>query len=675
LDHDTEELAREQAYVDYAYRCLDSMRERIGRAADAAAGEVAGDYLRAWSASRLTTLADAERGLCFGRLDFEDARKPLYVGRRLVYDDSQQPVLVNWQAPAARPFYTASPAAPQGVTRRRRFKTSGRRLLELADELVSGSGEDGAIAVFDPLLEALSRERTQHMRDIVATIQADQYDLITRPLEGLLVVQGGPGTGKTAIGLHRASWLLYTYRRELARRGLLVVGPNPTFMEYVSQVLPALGEESVEQRAIGELLEGYEVERGEPPEVEQLKGDPRLADVIARAIAHGAVIPTEALEVWIERTTLRVPASELEELVSGVAEGGEGYGPGRERIRMELHRRLYAAYGRKLGSRASRSFEEFERAVRREGVVQRLLQRALPPVRAGDLVRRLLSDAARLAAAADGILDEDEQALLLRHAPRRGRWSRADLPLLDEAAHRLTGTTRTYGHVVVDEAQDLSPMQLRMVGRRAALGSLTLLGDVAQATGTVTYKSWHEVLAHLPEPPGIAVEELRLAYRVPREIMELALPLLPLIAPQIEPPVAYRESGEEPLLVATAAAALIPTALAHAAELSGRDGTTAVIAPESLLAPLAELRSRAGFDEDAPELAPAVELLTPSRAKGLEFDRVLVVEPALIVEEAPLDRGLRELYVALTRATRTLVVVHSRAVPSALTKPAALTAR
>jgi len=277
------ELESEQAYVDHAYACLERMRRQMERAGKAGIGEVEALVLEAWAAKRLVTFEDAERGICFGRLDLDGAVRPLYVGRRWVHEE-QTPIVVNWQAPAARPFYTATVAEPQGVELRRRFRTDGRRLLDLYDEPLDGSAGDVVHGVADILLEELERSRDEHMRDIVATIQTDQYRLITREPDGVLVIQGGPGTGKTAVGLHRASWLLYTYRRELERSGVLVVGPNPVFMDYIAHVLPMLGEERVEQRAVNELVDGIDVVRPEAAEVARLKGGARLAEVIAAAV-------------------------------------------------------------------------------------------------------------------------------------------------------------------------------------------------------------------------------------------------------------------------------------------------------------------------------------------------------------------------------------------------------
>src|SRR5213596_1647162 len=275
------ELTSEQAYVDRAYVELERMRAAVAGAGDRVDGEVAQAAMDAWAAKRLRTFEDAEQGLCFGRLDFEQVGRPLYIGRRWVHDEERRQLVVNWQAPAARPFYTATPQDPHGVTQRRRFRAKGRKLLDISDESLDGTALEGA-GVSDFLLEELDRRRDARMRDIVATIQSDQYRLITAEPDGALVVQGGPGTGKTAVGLHRASWLLYTHGAELRR--VLVVGPNPTFMDYVSHVLPALGEDAVEQRAVSELLDGIEVGGEDAQDVARLKADTRLAEVVQRAV-------------------------------------------------------------------------------------------------------------------------------------------------------------------------------------------------------------------------------------------------------------------------------------------------------------------------------------------------------------------------------------------------------
>ncbi|MBA2462000.1 MAG: AAA family ATPase [Actinobacteria bacterium] len=640
------ELEAEQAYVDHAYDCLERMREVVGRAATATDQEVAALALEAWSARRLATFEDAERGLLFGRLDFEDVERSLYVGRRWVHDAEREQVVVNWQAPAARPFYTATPVDPQRVTLRRRFRTAGRRLLDIADEALDGTTLDGA-SVGDFLLEELGRSRESHMRDIVATIQGDQYRLITREPDRPLVIQGGPGTGKTAVGLHRASWLLYTFRERLSRARVLVVGPNRTFMEYVSHVLPALGEDAVEQRAVSELVDGVESTLQDEPKLARLKADPRMAEVVARAAELRVAGEPEEVLLRLEGEYIRVRARDARELLAQVREEHGTTTAAREGFRMGLVRRFYAAYGQVLGGAAIRDGEQIEKALRANGYLNRVLERAWPAVSPEKLVRALYSQPSFLAGAAEGVLSVEEQRLLRR---RGSGWSDGDIPLLDEA-HALVGEpARTYGHVIVDEAQDLTPMQLRMVARRAREGSLTALGDVAQATGAVIYRSWEDILPHLTSGDRAVVEELRHAYRVPREIMELALPLLDEIAPDVERPLAYRAGAASPELRQVPEGALLREAYREAARLARQEGLVALIVPDELVEP-------ALADEDAYE---GVALLTPRQAKGLEFDHVIVVEPALV---AAREQGLRHLYVALTRPTKTLVVLYSRPLP------------
>jgi DNA helicase IV len=646
------ELQQEQAYIDNAYEALDRMRSTLERTGDSMATEFAAIAMEAWVKRRIRTFQDADRGLCFGRLTLDAGLRPLYVGRRWVHDDQHEMLVVNWQAPAARPFYTATPADPHGVTQRRRYRTDGRRIVDISDESLDGTVVEGA-AVSDFLLEELERRREGRMRDIVATIQSDQYRLITADPSGALVVQGGPGTGKTAVGLHRASWLLYTHREQLRR--VLVVGPNPTFMDYVSHVLPALGEEAVEQRAVSELLDGIEVTREESLDVAQLKADPRLAEVVQRAVELAVQPAPEELVLFTDGVFVSVKERQVRELLDAALGSGVALTLARERFRMALLRRFYERYGELLGAAALHSFEDIERALRRNGFLTKFLDRVLGLPRSEKLVARLLMSPAALAEAATGILDESEQKLLLRDRPKRTadlQWSQHDLPLLDVARTLIDGPPRAYGHVIVDEAQDLSPMQLLTVSRRAVDGSLTILGDVAQATGPVVYGRWQELEPFLPDVE-VTIEELRHAYRVPGEIMDFALPLLDLIAPDAEKPLAYRQGGAPPKLVRVGEEELLSTAMREASEL---DGLLAVIGPRSLAyAP----QVGETFDE------MSVPVLTPRESKGLEFDHVVVVEPALIVEEGG-SSGLRELYVALTRPTKTLVVVYARPLPDAL---------
>jgi DNA helicase IV len=422
-------------------------------------------------------------------------------------------------------------------------------------------------------------------------------------------------------------------------------------MDYVSHVLPSLGEESVDQRAVSELVDGVEPTLQDPHDVERLKADTRLADVVARAVETRSRGRVEELVVRLEGRFVGVEADEVE-LILREARGEHGASAAaRERFRMNVLRRFYADYGEQLGGLAVRSFEEVERSLRKDGFLTGFLDRVWPAPKPEQVVRRLLSSREALAEAAEGILDEDEQKLLRR---AKSGWSVADLALVDEAKALLRGMETRYGHVIVDEAQDLTPMQVRMIARRSK-GSFTLLGDVAQATGPVPYTHWSDLLGHLGGGDQAEIEELQHAYRVPREIMALALPLLGHIAPGTRPPVAYRAGADAPRFVQHDPP--LAAAFEEAARLGAEDGLLAVLAPASLRGDetLGSL-----FDDTR------IPVLTPREAKGMEFDHVIVVEPALIVDEAAGGQGLRELYVALTRPTTTLVVVHSRPLPTEL---------
>ena len=633
------DLAAEQAYLDHAYACLDRMRERVGRVLDVATGEIAALALEKWQARTLRSYEDAERGICFGRIDMDEGDE-LYVGRRWIHEDDQSIVVVSWQAPAARPFYTATPVVPQRVARRRRFRTDGRKLLDIADETLGGTIGDEPRSLGDFLLEELERSRDERMRDIVETIQVDQYRLIAHETEGVLVVQGGPGTGKTAVGLHRASWLLFTHAVRLRREGVLVVGPNRTFIEYVSHVLPSLGETSVVQRAIGDLREGTEPEGRDDPESERRKGDETMAELLRETVRGHRDEPGDDFEAMLGMNYIRVPLARVREIAEEAWDEAPSWDAARERLRMGLLRAFYRAYADKLGAAGMRSFDELEKALSKGGYLKRFVDAILPPLTS----ERVLVEALGL--------------------PRRPkRWTGADVALLDELDELIRGRPKSYGHVIVDEAQDLTPMQLRMVARRAPGGWATLLGDIAQSTGPVAYERWDELLRHLPVETA-DVEELVLAYRVPSEIMELALPLLPTIAPHARPPEAYRQGGEPPRFLRDANAS--QRAAEEAVVLDGGEGSVAVIAPLALVPEIRELLTRAQVDVDAStveDLAPAVRVLDAREAKGLEFDHVVLAEPAAIVAEVDGVQGLRHLYVALTRATKTLTVVHAQPLP------------
>jgi DNA helicase IV len=461
------------------------------------------------------------------------------------------------------------------------------------------------------------------------------------------------------VGLHRASWLLFTFRERLRHRGVLVVGPNPLFMEYVSHVLPALGEDAVEQRSVDALLDDVHPTRLDAPDAAALKAGPRLAEVVQRAVELAVKPAPEELVLYLDGEFVKVREREVAGLLEEALTSDLPLAAARERFRLEVVRRFYGDYGRQLGSGAYRSGEEIESVLRRNGRLAKWLGRVLPVPRADVLVRRLLTSPTALAAAADGILDPVEQRLLLRDRPRKAselEWSVHDLPLVDEARSILEESAPAFAHVIVDEAQDLSPMQLRMIARRSASGAATILGDIAQATGPVSYRSWDEVAVHLGADGAVRVEELRHAYRVPAEIMDLALPLLEQIAPDVAPPIAYRAGGEPPRFLRVGEDELLAAAVREASALAEQEGLFAIVAPASVAA---TLPSGHVFEETE------IPVLTPRSAKGLEFDHVLVVEPAAIVEEGG-RHGLRELYVALTRPTKTLVVLHARPLPPEL---------
>jgi DNA helicase IV len=423
-------------------------------------------------------------------------------------------------------------------------------------------------------------------------------------------------------------------------------------MEYVSHVLPTLGEESVEQRAVGELVDGVAATVVDAPEVERLKGDVRLAEVLGRAAAARSAAHPEELVARMEGEYIRVRERDVRQLLERARDELGLTAHARERFRMDVLRRFYEDYGTRLGGLAWRDFGEVERSLNAKGFLARWLDRVWPVTGADALVRSLLTTPARLAEAADGILDVHELRLLRRARAGFG-WADHDIPLLDEARTLLAEAPRTFGHVIVDEAQDLTPMQLRMVARRARAGSVTILGDIAQATGPVVHDRWDDVVASLGATADAEVAELRHAYRVPAEIMDLALPLLEVVAPGVAPPIAFRFGAAAPRVDRVAESDLVTAALREALALAGEEGLLAVILPDALVP---ELAGHSAYDDGIP-------LLSPRRAKGLEFDHVVVVEPALIAEG---ETGLRELYVALTRPTTTLVVVHARPLPAAL---------
>ncbi len=679
------DLATEQAHVAAAYHHLAAMAATTRRVADAARragddGEVDSTIAAGHLDRRLRHLDPDVPGLVFGRID-DEAGQRWHVGRRHVEDPAGDAVVVDWRAPVSVPFYRATPVDPLDLARRRRFLVDGKDVLDLFDEVFDDpdlAGEVRAAGIPDPLLAELERSRTGAMRDIVATIAAEQDEVIRVGLDTCLVVQGGPGTGKTAVGLHRAAFLLYEHRDRLDRDGVLVVGPNPVFLRYISQVLPSLGEAAARQSTIERLVAGavdQHVRAVDPPDRAALLGDARLAAVVEAAVTGQRRAPTEDLAIGTPWGRIPLAADAVTAVLDEVAARGVAWTVGRGAVRTRLVALAVETY---LARHPD--FEggppELEAAVRTSADLRTALTRFWPSASAPTLVRRLLTSRAALRRAAAGILDPGEQALVLRPAAASldaERWTVAEAVLVDEAVHRIDGVPRTYGHLVADEAQDLSPMALRALARRCPSASMTILGDLAQATEPGATASWDEALRHLGSPATARREDLTVGYRVPAAAMALADRLLPRVAPGLAVTRSVRVGGREPRLeVVPDPADLVAASVAAVGELAGAWASVGVVVPgadrrAAVAAALVEAGVDAGQAGRAVTGAP-VSVVSPAEAKGLEFDGVVVVEPAAFTAEALDDAaGGRLLYIALTRAVQELVVVHAEPLPDDLT--------
>jgi DNA helicase IV len=612
------ELAQEQAHVDRAYDRLERLRERAKALGDGVLdarestthqARYERDVTVHTSLRRLEALKLGSLPLVFGRIDRQDGER-FHVGRVAIADEDLTPLVVDWRAPVAEPFYRATASAPLGLARRRHFRTRGRRLLGMDDERF-GEGEAGTdvpVAGEGALLEAIQRSRTGRMTDIVATIQAEQDAVIRAPLGGVLVVQGGPGTGKTAVALHRAAYLLYTHRARLERTGVLLIGPSPVFLRYIEEVLPALGEQQVRLATPRDLVPWAVPTVDEPPEVARLKGDARMAQVLARTPRGGTPPATLRDLLTSPRQLARAARSILSPGEQALlTRQWQGFTEADVPLLDELLALAPPARRRRRGGLDPQERWEVERLVTELAATM-----ATDPVMRADMLARITE--ARLD------LEEPED---------------------DGAA--------TYGHVLVDEAQDLSPMEWRMLARRCPSRSMTIVGDLGQATGLWTPSSWGDVTALL-QVRRSTVAELTINYRTPAEIMEFADAIRP---PALRPGRPVRREGRGPEVrrvdrdaTPAAVAGCVDAALAEV------DGTVGVIAPDALVPRLRTAE-------------PRVTTTGVRDVKGLEFDAVVVAEPAAIAD----DSGLRALYVALTRATRRLVVVTSRPLPSPLSDP------
>jgi DNA helicase IV len=680
-------LLAERAHLRSSREFLRLMRDDVLSLRALGGDRVSEEYLKADLYRRAEALIDLpDTPLFFGRLDYagvpgsrDDPGDPrslagerFHIGRRHVHDRDGRPVVIDWRAPVSRPFYRASPAEPMGLALRRRFGFSGGELTAYEDEdFAAARGPIATVpATSRILIEEIERPRSGPMRDIVATIQPDQDDIVRAGADQTVCVQGAPGTGKTAVGLHRVAYLLYAHAERMRRGGVLVIGPNRAFLAYIRNVLPALGELDVTQLSVTDLLATVPVRAVDPERAARIKGDARMAEVLRRALWQQLAGPAEAITLTRGSRRWRVPAHELAALVDELRSRGVRYGTGRE---MLSHRIAHVILTR-MEAAGETCDDRTHEAVRRSRPVRAAVDAIWPKADPVRLVFRLLSDPGLLTSAGSGLLEPDEQAAIGWSArpgsrPARGpgsaRWSAADAVLIDEARD-LIERTPSLAHVVVDEAQDLSAMQCRAIGRRCETGSATVLGDIAQGTTPWATASWPQLLAHLgKEDAGLRV--LDTGYRVPRQILDFASRLLGHIAPGLTPASSVRQDPGS-LVITAVTGGTLPHALAAAcADARTRPGSAAVIAADDQLPGLSGILGRAGLEHsvlDGDSESQPLTLVPVTLAKGLEFDQVIVVEPGRIA--AAESRGLHRLYVALTRAVSRLTVLHAEPLPAPL---------
>ncbi|MEU5156262.1 ATP-binding domain-containing protein [Glycomyces sp. NPDC021274] len=665
--------------------------------------------------SRIAQLDAVEEGLCFGRLDYLASDEPMYLGRIGIHAEGGEQLLVDWRSEAGRRFYLATAASPAGVRRRRHLHTKGRRLRSVNDEVLDldAAGESGStIGSEGALMAALDAARTGTMQDIVATIQAEQDRIIRAPLEGVMIVDGAPGTGKTAVALHRAAYLLYEHRERLKRQGVLIIGPGKQFLRYISEVLPGLAESDVLLRTPAQLFPGVVADRPETEAVAAIKGRAVMAGVIASAVADRQVVPREPVPIDFEGHELYLRPEKITAARDAARETGLPHNEARETFHKRVIADLATQYadiigedplgGENLLGLADRA--QFAVEIASDPVIRGQIEVLWPQLSARELLEDLFASRELIASAA-AVLKKEERALLFR---RPGGWSEADVALLDEAAEHLgeieapkrageltaeqiayaqdvltiaAGSASfdfedeeseilqatdvidefwlgerqvddvfvsvaeraaadrrwIFGHVIVDEAQELSPMEWRALLRRCVTRSFTIAGDLAQAAGPTAPKSWGEVFGS----SGLAwrAEQLTVSYRTPAEIMEVATRVLDAIDVEAARPRAVRESGHRPWLeIAQEDLDGRVEALCAAEKAAVGEGSVAIVTTAERAAGLA------GIAE--------ASVLTVKQAKGLEFDSVIVVDPDAIAAS-----GLRNLYVALTRATKRLGVV------------------
>ncbi len=683
------ELDAEQAYLDFAYACLDESRERANRMTSNYAPSSGGttqarherESIVEGVVQRLAQLNLGDRSLVFGRIDPTGTGERFYIGRLGVWDREQDPVVVDWRAPVAEPFYRATGREPMDIERRRHFATRGRTLLGIDDELFGELAQgttNGEVRGQGALIAAIEASRTGRLGDIVATIQGEQDEIIRAPMPGVLLVQGGPGTGKTVVALHRAAYLLYTHRFPLEGQGVLVVGPNRLFLAYIEQVLPSLGEAGVEIAVLGDLLRPrVRVDKLDDEATAAVKGDLRMMKVLARAVSDRERPLREDFHIGFGVQRLRMTMGESRWIIGEARRRSRGHNSGRKIVEELVFQKLAASARKQVDAGTVRE------RLRHELPIRELLEWMWPVLTPAHLLHDLYGSRALLRSAnraKSGPIFSAEEIQQL-HRPRARHaddviWRFHDVPLLDEArallgyrpGKRNSDAVRTYGHICIDEAQDLSPMELRMVSRRSLNGSMTVVGDIAQATGAWANEGWGSVLAQLPDKREVQHRELTIGYRIPGPAMTLANQVLPLAAPGLRPPQPVRSDGDPPRVVDVTTVAGVELVDVVRSEIGAVvEGNVAVIVPDSLEAAVRELfeahdlpfggANRHGLDQQ-------ITLVPVRLVKGLEVDSAVVVEPARIIREE--RQGVRSLYVALTRATKRVAVVHSEPLPDML---------
>ena len=671
---DTEhpDFADEAAYIAHAYECLDNSRESAKSITTNVESREGGthqaryerDVLADKVRSRLEDLDIGDQSLIFGRID-QTGGDHFHIGRVAVFDEARDPLVVDWRAPIAEPFYRATGRQTMGLARRRHYITRFRELLGIEDEHFTGEGTvvPERLKGERTLVAALESGRTGRLGDIVGTIQGEQDEIIRAPLPGVVIVQGGPGTGKTVVALHRAAYLLYSHRFPLAGQGVMVIGPNRLFLTYIEQVLPSLGESGVELTVLGDFVPDARVRGHDPTHVARIKGDLRMIDVIRRAVRQRQRPLRRDLVVTYGVQRLRFTVQDSEDLIKRMRQRSRFHNHGRKFIVEDLYEGLAAS------GRYDVDAQELKDNLHGSIDIREAVEWMWPVITAEELLHDFFGFPSLLRAAGEKYFGTAIESL---HRPRTDVdelvWTSHDVPLIDEA-NRLIGPKsgksrdhglRTYGHIVIDEAQDLSPMQLHMVARRSLGGSMTIVGDIAQATSAWAHDSWESVTEHLPTPKGITRHELTVGYRLPQPLMELATTVLAKAMPDLKPPVAVRSAGDPPRFIDATPdtfGAVLATTIAEERQAVGA-GNIAVICVTGAAEEVSAFLDEAGIDHGvayAGALEKEVSVIEVSMVKGLELDAAIVIEPDSIVEYEP--QGMRSLYVALTRATRRLAII------------------